>query len=65
MVSKWISQKRKIPETLKTDGANIYIMSYFVNKKIRRFKVYNLYSLFIFQSVVLEGFIHFIRYTVI
>ncbi len=24
LVSKWISQKRKIPETLKTDGANIY-----------------------------------------
>ena len=23
LVSKWISQKRKIPETLKTDGAKL------------------------------------------
>lgn len=35
------------------------------HKKIHRFKVYKLYSLFIFQFIALEGFIHFIRYTVI
>ena len=104
LVSKWISQKRKIPETLKTDGANIYAISEYIHtvfyfdklygsdyscnvlfnkiiaineldknynellcqhKKIHRFKVYKLYSLFVFQFIALEGFIHFIRYTVI
>ena len=35
------------------------------HKKIHRFKVYKLYSLFVFQFIALEGFIHFIRYTVI
>ena len=31
LVSKWISQKRKIPETLKTDGANIYAISEYIH----------------------------------
>ena len=31
LVSKWISQKRKIPETLKTDGANIYAISAYIH----------------------------------
>ena len=35
------------------------------HKKIHRFKVYKLYSLFVFQFIALEGVIHFIRYTVI
>ena len=35
------------------------------HKKIHRFKVYKLYSLFVFQFIALEGFIHFVRYTIV
>lgn len=35
------------------------------HKKIHRFKVYKSYSLFVFQFIALEGFIHFIRHAVI
>lgn len=31
LVSKWISQKRKIPGTLKSDGANIYAISEYIH----------------------------------
>ena len=53
----------------KITGTNTYIDVYnellCQHKKIHRFKVYKLYSLFVFQFIALEGFIHFIRYTVI
>ena len=58
-----------VAEKKRSEQALIQVVQYnellCQHKKIHRFKVYKLYSLFVFQFIALEGFIHFIRYTVI
>ena len=54
-----------LSKDLERDGQKGYNVLLCQHKKIHRFKVYKLYSLFVFQFIALEGFIHFIRYTVI
>ena len=58
-----------VAEKKRSEQALIQVVQYnellCQHKKIHRFKVYKLYSLFVVQFIALEGFIHFIRYTVI